>query len=109
MTGASRETYQTIPGLDAAIVKALPDQGRKLGFHPLAPQVVAVVAALNREVGADNGDQQKLTGAAIAGRLQVLRHLGYVVDVLVQPVNKGRGWQATEAGRRWAAQEEVTA
>lgn len=82
--------------LDYAILRLLPDEGTKLGFSPLAKQAKAIVTELN-----DQLDTRALhvRSSQVNGRLRALKAAGHVVTCVVQPVNRGSGWQRTERGR----------
>lgn len=86
----THENFALIPEMDAAILERLPKEGAKMGqIRPLAKQVKALANELR-----DEG----LTGAAISGRMGILRRRGFVVPVVVQPVGNGKGYQITPSG-----------
>ena len=85
----SRETYVLIPEMDAAILEHLPKQGAKIGLKPLGKQV----KALSKDLGE--------SGNAISGRMGTLRKHGFAVDVVVQPVGHGKGYQITPRGEEF--------
>ena len=91
-----RPNFQLLPDLDGAILAELPKEGAKLGFHTLGKQVNQIVKDLNKKGGG-------LTGPAVSGRMSVLRHYKYAVEVTVQPVSKGFGYQITPKGEKWLA------
>lgn len=90
------ETFLLIEDYDAAIINELPEEGAKLGYHPLAKQVAGIAKDLTRKSGT------RITGPSVAGRMGVLRHHGFVTGVAVQPVSRGLGYQRTKKGKDWA-------
>ncbi len=74
--------------LDYAILALLPAQGEMFNHAHLGMTIKAVGRRL--------GD---VTPAQLNGRIRTLKLLGLVVDVTVQPVSDGKGWQITPAGR----------
>jgi hypothetical protein len=72
--------------LDYAILRLLPQVGARFGPHTYAKQVRTITEDVNA------------TSPQVAGRLKSMKYSGVVTDVIVQPVQDGRGWQRTELG-----------
>lgn len=80
-------TGDRLTDLDYAIMGVLPNEGTRLGHHTYAKQVVTIA----EELGG-------VTSAQCNGRLRSLKSQDMVVMVVVQPANRGMGWQVTQKG-----------
>ena len=80
---------KNLTNLDYAILEALPREGSRMGHHTFAKQVISIV----EELGG-------VRSAQVNGRLRSLKHNGLVVNVTVQPVADGAGWQITTEGEQ---------
>jgi hypothetical protein len=102
MSGKSPFGYELIP-LDTAIIETLPDEGATMGYHVRGRQVRAIADALNAKLSAEERDGGGAVRSSIVnGRMRILKHEGYVVDVHVTPSSGGRGWQRTAKGKALA-------
>jgi DNA-binding HxlR family transcriptional regulator len=90
-----KEIVEDLTPLDVAILEHSPDQGSKLGYHWLGPQVPTLVELLNKDVPVDH----RVTSDQVAGRLASLEHLGLIKRVTVQPLQGGKAVQVTPRGR----------
>ena len=83
--------YEPYP-LDVAILRLLPEEGSKLGYHHIAATAKALKSVLFAR-------DPTVTSAAINGRLRTLKAVGLVMSVRVLPAGGGAGWQVTQRGR----------
>jgi len=73
--------------IDVAILKLLPAEGTMLAeYIPLGTSAGAVKKRLDNV----------LTGPQVGGRLMAMSLMGYVIDVPMMPVSRGKGWQRTQ-------------
>lgn len=75
--------------VDLVILKALPNEGTLVGYHPVAKTIKGLV----KELGGG------LTADQMNGRLASLREYGFVISLKLIPVAQGMGFQRTKAGR----------
>lgn len=86
---SATDTERLMP-IEAALLEILPLEGEMLGFTPMALQVRSIL----RKPGFEHS-----TAGDVAGRLKSLAQKGLVTGVVVQPVGRGLGWQATKKGK----------
>ena len=89
--------------LHRAVLVALPPEGSKLGYHPLALTVKRVRDELNEPLPSS---VPKLTSGNVTAAVRRLHLLGLAVAVKMQ---NGLAWQATPAGKEFVNGWEMPA
>ena len=86
--------------LDEALLRILPEEGSKLGFHNLGKTVANLREELNAALPDDSPEEAFLTPEQISSRLRSAKVNGLATDV---PGGKGgtRLWQRTAKGKRY--------
>lgn len=93
--------------VDYGILRCLPKEGSRLGYHVLGATVRVVRDTLNAELPEDSPAEAKLSSEVIAQRItRWLRPKGMVVEVKVHGAGGAKGYQATERGQRMLAAGE---
>lgn len=93
--------YEWSMPIDVGILKSLPDEGSRLGYHVLGSTVKVVKDKLNAELPDDAPAEARVTSEIIAQRItRWLRPKGMVVEVKVHGAGGSKGYQRTEAGAR---------
>ena len=77
--------------LDFAIFGVLPDEGAKVGYHPLAKTAKLVAEELNVPIPRE----MHMSGGQMNQRLRNLRLGGFVVDIPLSLSGGTIGWQRT--------------
>lgn len=76
--------------IDLVLLELLPDEGKMIGFKPIAPQVKDI---------RDRDGFEDIPSGQISGRLKAMEMNGLVVGQAVFPIYRGLGWQRTVKGR----------
>jgi hypothetical protein len=83
--------------LDLAIFAKLPDEGTKLGFHPMMLSARQLLHELNAALPTN---APRLQMGELSGRLRALAQTGFVVPVSKSLSGRIDGWQRTARAAR---------
>lgn len=87
-----------LPSLDIAVLESLPEEGAKMGFNDLAPQVAQITDTLNAKLPEGTPMEARVNGQILNGRVRFLHRMGLITKKVVYPQGRGWGYQRTELG-----------
>lgn len=79
-----------LTAVDFALLEILPDEGKMIGYKPIALQVRSIT---------ERKEFAEFSGNQIGGRLKSMSLQGLTCSQVTLPIQGGLGWQRTAKGR----------